>query len=278
MLAKIRVKTIFLIFIFFSVNALGDSQQTVYSVLSKTPNRMTDIGMEAEDPKTIKDDQRIYAKTGKIRKPKPKPWNEALDNDAKAIKIILSSKDYDIRKEPINKGLTPLHVAAAYGYYPIIEVLLEDDRFRALLSTKDEFGFTPLDLAKIRRQMVLGFISPSAFGEMSGMYAYEFYFGALKPYEKTIELLKKYHANSSCVLSNCYKIILNQQLNSLDQRKKMEFNSNSFSKKEFEGILEEIEKLKNIIKRHILILDQNSHLSEDDLLKKIFSLHPKDFM
>ncbi|WP_254229416.1 ankyrin repeat domain-containing protein [Wolbachia pipientis] len=71
--------------------------------------------------------------------------NAALNNDIKKVKSLLE-KDGSIINTTDRGGRTPLHLAAAYGYYDIVEILLENKDVY-VSATDNIFGWKPLDYA-----------------------------------------------------------------------------------------------------------------------------------
>lgn len=231
------------VIVLFSHNALSsESQETVYSLISSISEKIYIIG------ETKGEDVNAY--------------NKILNTGAEKTQQILSNKSYDIEKEPNEDGSTALHLAAEYGYYTIVEALLKDDRYVSLLTTKDKNGYTPLDVAKIRQHQVAPFINPAlaydSWAFISFMVNQGFYSSELKPYQKTIDILKSHNAASTCSLSECYKKILLKQLDSVNKHLDEEPYDAEFRK----GINE----IKSIVQKHLLMISENTSIPDSDLL------------
>lgn len=271
MFKKIRTTLIFITLILFCGNALAQaptSKENVNSVILKLSDQLFIMG-ESDEINNAGAEQ-------------------ILQEDAEQIKRILADKNYDINQEP-EKGVKPLQIAAQYGYYPVVEILLKDPRYKALLNAKNELGFTILDLAKTRIRLVGMAIQPSikynSISFIPYIMTFPFYNGQLKPYDKTIAILQKYNAQFSCGLNQCYKIMLEKQLESLklyDNSKMVEEDSKKNEEKipnsqrkiyDVQHRIGESNKrindIKAVIIERIKMLDDNSDLSDDELLKKI---------
>ncbi|MDD9334628.1 MAG: ankyrin repeat domain-containing protein [Rickettsiaceae bacterium] len=76
---------------------------------------------------------------------KYKIHNAVLGNNEEKVKELLE-QDRSIINTPDRAGRTPLHLAAAYGYYGIVETLLENEHVD-VSATDNIFGWRPLSYA-----------------------------------------------------------------------------------------------------------------------------------
>ncbi|WP_410542459.1 ankyrin repeat domain-containing protein [Wolbachia endosymbiont of Tetranychus urticae] len=72
--------------------------------------------------------------------------NAVLSNDEEKVKNLLE-QDSSIINTTDRGGRTPLHLAAAYGYYGIVKILLENKDVVDVSATDNIFGWRPLSYA-----------------------------------------------------------------------------------------------------------------------------------
>ena len=203
-------------------------------------------------------------------------YENALKSGAKSVREILNDPNYKIEQEQY-KGLLAFHTAAKLGLYEIVKVLLEDERYVVWINStgdKSVLKLLPLDRARIRSRVVKLFLNPThkhnIFSTVPFYVTQGFYNGQLKPYQKTIALLESRGAKRSCELRKCYKANMLLLLDRLDaELEKPDLPQDAKNKMMVSRI---------DLQKNLSFLEDNSNLSDEDLIQKISSNLLKDFL
>lgn len=183
----------------------------------------------------------------------PEKYQRQMDDAAQKVKSLLSNSTVTAstlqayrQVDPSGNGL--LHMAAFFGYYPLVKVLLEDEHAQAELEVENKAGLTPLDLSRsaFKNYFVFGYPDRlcSPFGYVPLMVnSISFYQGQLKPYQKTTELLMAQGATSEHSIVENYNHFLESRIEMVRDPKYPESIRNALTK-QLQANIKQIESIR----------------------------------
>lgn len=120
---------------------------------------------------------------------------EVFRQARQALTPLLEEPDLVLQYPVFNyQGNSLLHEFAYLGYYPLVEMLIEDPRYQSMSTQRNAYGMIPVDLARARFGLYYTFgypdqlCSATSFVPLSAT-AEGFYNSSMAPFAKTTALL-----------------------------------------------------------------------------------------
>lgn len=154
-------------------------------------------------------------------------YEEAMQQAAQDLKSLLKNpalKESMVKNfqehDPLHNGM--LHDAAFYGYYPLVEVLLKDERVKSEINLPNKLDLKPLDLSRGALKSHFVFTYPERLCSPFGLVPLivvdlGFYKSELSPYTKASALLKQAGAKNENSIQDIYKKFIEYRMKKLKE-------------------------------------------------------------